>query len=488
MPEKATSLIYDDTDEGMMAWTGGNGTSKFCELAKRCRDVGSQEERVLGKAGACTLFANALDRTLSGQCCLPFLVVCVGLHGLIRTSKKNRGVFVGSKGIHSLTRMLAGATQRGAWHLVEAINGCILSLCTNRSSCDACASAGTFQAVSQSIIAGVQGAKGMDASGAACQALFFLHDQAVHCQNTQCMHTDHMAGIDPALLPALGECLFHAVNAGDVVSITAICRMIGEALQSDCVGDKAASALATPRVGQTLTAACHMAVSPEYLTQGLRTDDRWALGAAVCLAVGQVCRRNKLTSSAGLRRACPLVARIIQRANEDQQGFSLVQLEACKALTQLAKDTACRECLVDEGTVEAVLDAMGGSLERGAWNIHQSAATTLRNLVTSNEAGLKRLAARPKPATCKLLVDSLKFVLAHGDGCDDGSYTHGVSCLIHYWLELCEEHPACRKHLLAAGAKEVIARAVAMAEAEGDTNSAKWFRGLKASVLRKIFS
>eukprot|EP00899_Mesostigma_viride_P014606 jgi/Mesvir1/23146/Mv05841-RA.1 len=565
MPPNAPSLLCAE-EEAQMAWSGDND-SAFASIIRHATQGGPTAARVLGKAGACALFVDALGRTLAGTCRIPILFLCSGIMGLSPGGPKNQFAFDRAGGIEQLTRVLASATEQRAWTVARHI-------CTNLSyaimdwdgplnarQCDDLSRSGTFQAVQRCILGGIQATEagtscpsgaGLRASCRACSLLAELFWRADKCRNELCSHHGAM-GIDPSLYAALDACLQRALDAASQHGVMAACEGINVVARHDAVlPAEGARSMAADRVRQNLVAASEIAAgalgvksagkgveavaaadkatsqesveegaegaeglaqSPsnengveaapvgdnaeakgkdegkakgkdegkdegkneekekDTLTHELTEGDIQTLhgcrrfAAVTCQSIRNLCLNKSLgVPVASLRGACAPVARLLQLGNAGQgRHLHDLQKEACLAIMGLAReDAGNRLRLVEQGAVEAVLDA----LKQTAWeekSFNLVAIVALQSLLEDQE-GMRRLGARPKAATCQLLVDAVWGVLGTQD---DSIYGKCMVQAVKFWPAVLTVHPAWRKHLLAAGAKHVLHLAATGAEIRG---------------------
>eukprot|EP00899_Mesostigma_viride_P012977 jgi/Mesvir1/21680/Mv04101-RA.1 len=491
MPPGAASQIYEDRVDGMPALDAMDG-SAVC--AVQVLSVRSPEnERTLGRAGACALFVDALARTLAGRCWIPLFYTCTGLTGLISTSQKNRGVVARCGGIEHLTRAMAGAAQRRAWRNMEVTNYCLYSLADETSNCPRFAAAGTMAAVTQCIVAGASAQEGADASFAGCGNLASLLRLMHACKDPQCTHRSRNA-VDPALLPALDTCLdavlnvnsegsnLHHVAQAIAAVITHVeCEPLG--LPSEGALRGAAAAMATPRLSQNIVRACQLAVSPSFLAVGRLYDTHWTLASSLCRVISSLCRDASSGIAGKLRPACPLVVKMLRIANTE--GFDRVSRAACLAVEALSADASNRKRLVAEGAFELVVGAVRQQLARLDPAVHAHVFQMVNSLSAEvAEGGSTGPLARD---VCKLAVDTIKLLLASGG---QGTAEVGVvsparraAGLAGYWGRMIAAIPACRQHLMGAGAREVLGQAIEVADAEGDVDSASLLRAVRKESL-----
>eukprot|EP00899_Mesostigma_viride_P016507 jgi/Mesvir1/24858/Mv22092-RA.2 len=698
--------------------------------------MGTKEGKLLGKAGACALYADTLARILAGRSWVPFLPVCYGLEGLIWVSPGNHAAFAMAGGIEHLTQVVIGATQRRAWRLLAVASRCVYlgTLGADASLCALFSDAGTFQAVQRGIIAGAgssgggegpdasstrptrsgkgpdasstrptrsgegpdacstrptRSGKGPDASssrpsrshhvgsgqcmtldprggasadqrredamptpsadqrrgdphdadpsagadpqedatspewgmgpfstepsmdpfstearlgacGTSCSALHGLQQLASVCgHDARCAHVRQL-GIHPALLPALGACLRHAVALGmDALSLVLdACRAITSATESNTYpdlghgtteprdphrdsratrqggpgrtpgygdGSGGVAVAIPPGMCADLVAACAMATSPEYKSEILTQDSSWALAVYTCQSVQNICSGGPAGIAGQLRGACPHVADMLRVAAAGR--YPTVEYWACMAISMLAKDAVNRAWFIEAGLVEGTLETIRQGLQRhealvgggsgalpgggtggltvgvtgtpdratsaligtrgpsGSHTVERGsdcqpdkrmsdsygrcrgvagdraevelqimdcltvANLVLLNLVSVGE-GMARLAEMPKDATCQLLVRLLKLMLAHGGRIGMACVVDArhLATLVCVWPGLIKAHFAFRKHFMAAGAKEPLSQALAVAESRGDNQTADFVRFVRQEVTRKLWS
>eukprot|EP00899_Mesostigma_viride_P023030 jgi/Mesvir1/3911/Mv19854-RA.1 len=492
MPANAPRRVYNVDDDGVTF--DGCQESAFAILL-HASYLGSAVERVLGKAGAMDLYTTTLERTLAGTCWIPLLPVCIGLARLLQSNPTNGDAFCRSdRGLATLTRVLEGATRQGAWLIVDAATRCVSSAAgvISAASCDLFARAAIFPVIQGSILAATQMANspvGDRAAFSAGGALYALQQQAFRCQEPGCSHIGRM-GVDPALLPVIDECLDRAMNVAELGACPIInaSRAIFAAMESETYYSGAnARALATPRVCANLTRACQLAVDPSFLHEDLMQETKRAFTAAVSRAVGYLCNRGQADVPARLREACPYVVQMLQIASAE--GHPFLQLDACFAIYALAADYGNRASLVNEGAVELVVGMLKRALRLGAQSpgMHVWVNEALARLMGDDE-GLRRLAELPKAATCQLLVDSLRHALAEEDRAAFSGITYmaRLGTAVSYWGRLTTMAPACRKHLVAAGAKQAVAQVLALAEAAGHTLAVEDLRYLRTELSRRL--
>eukprot|EP00899_Mesostigma_viride_P004733 jgi/Mesvir1/14260/Mv09695-RA.1 len=436
----------------MVMWCETND-SAFAEVLKRAQ-LGGQEERTLRKAGACALYVKALDRILAGQCGIPLLAVCSKLASAF-TSPNTSAAFAEAVGIDHLTRVLAGATEHQAWNLSQMVHPCMCPIASDVRACARFGGAGTFQVVIRNIVASFHASlngkpEAQFTSCTGCTSLFNLYTQTLDCRDPGCPHQGRM-GIDPSLPQALDACLHFAVLCGSAMFgggdqfLVGVCGAICVVAASDEPPFENTRVMASDRVCQNLATVCGKAVGQEYLTTGRAVDSLWMLASRVARA-----------------------------------SYPVVELEACIAAIQLARgDDANNKCFIDAGVVETLLQVMRQAMQKEDATLYSWGCDLLLEL-TKEAKGVRRLERAPKEATCNTLVDALKFMIMHRVGADqDAPVTRRMAILVVRWAQLSATQPVYRRHLVGAGAKDALDEAVVMAEAEGDTSSAKVFRDVK---------
>eukprot|EP00899_Mesostigma_viride_P003924 jgi/Mesvir1/13532/Mv16413-RA.1 len=312
-------------------------TGMACHTRK-CQKTGVKDEPVLRKAGLCALFADALDRTLSGTYVVPLMCVCAALHRILFLSCSSRAAFTRAGGLDHMTRVLAGATQRRAWELVRVTCECIAGIAMDTAAlcCDSFGCAGTFQALVQTIIVSATCADVSCTSSCACNAMHRLTEMYLECCDVECAHVSSMLSLDPALFPALDEHLRRAVDAGDASDINNACRAVVAATQVHVQPVENTRATATDRVCGNLVKVCALAVSSKDTT---RSGQLWMLALVACQAV------------------------ILRVANEE--GYHAVQLCACQSVFGLSHDDANAKWFVEHDVVPLVMEAVRQAMERG---------------------------------------------------------------------------------------------------------------------------
>eukprot|EP00899_Mesostigma_viride_P007903 jgi/Mesvir1/17113/Mv07548-RA.1 len=504
MPDGAASQIYDDRVDWMPEWDA-MGDTAFVEIRKLCR-MGPDCERLLGRAGACILYANALDHVVAGQSWLPLFCVLDGIAELVKTSRNNRVAFGKSKGVENLTRVLTDATRQHAWHIVDAANSCIMLLLLENSLCPKFASAGTIDAVLESLVAGTLHPEGLDVSYDACLALAHLKDQAIKCTDPKCQHKLPIQ-VQPGVLQALDACLDSAITAMELgnfadpdepqglanhpalefTNLLYVLRAINVTIATETHQPaENREVMATERVCQNLVRTCALALSPPFRAWDSRLDNHWSLATVVCTAIDYLCRNWPNSVVPGkLRGACVHVVNILRVANTE--GYDQVRQGAIVAVSALARDPSGNATLVTHGAVAEVMDALARvPKETKHLRCHLQLNEALAGL-SKQATGARELGALASEGTCKLLVESFTFILESGkQGLFGGKYTSLIAAVVDHWLRMTEARPACRNYFLAAGAKEALTQAVAAAEAAMDTVSANTFRTLRREVFMKL--
>eukprot|EP00899_Mesostigma_viride_P025253 jgi/Mesvir1/5912/Mv00681-RA.1 len=406
--------------------------SAFVQVLKRAQLGGPEESSSPRKAGACALYAKALDRILAGQCGIPQLAVCSKLASAF-TSPNTSAPFAEAGGIDHLTRVLAGATKRQAWNLSQMVHPCIFQVASDVRACAKVGAAGTFQF----------------RSNAGCASLYNLYTQTLDCRDPGCPHQGRM-GIDPSLPQAMDTCLHCTVlvgssmfGGGDQV-LLGVCGAVCAVAAADGHPFENTRAMASDRVCQNLVTVCGKAVGQEYLTAGHAVDSQWMLASRGARAVGHLCRCGQFGIATKLRGACPRIARMLNIATAESYPMVMRQ-------------------------------AMQEDADSCLWGCN------LLLELTKEDKGVQRLEGGPKEATCKTLVDALKFMMAHRVvGADrDAPVTRRMANLVACWARLIAAKPVYHQHLVDAGAQGALDKAVAMAEAEGDMRSASRFRDVK---------
>eukprot|EP00899_Mesostigma_viride_P018310 jgi/Mesvir1/26480/Mv16149-RA.1 len=479
-----TRVAYNE-EFNTVTWCETND-SAFAQVLKRAQ-LGGQEERTLRKAGACVLYAKALDRILAGQCGIPLLAVCSKLASAF-TSPNTSAAFAEAGGIDQLTRVLAGATEHQAWNLSQMVHPCIYGIASDVLACAKFGAAGTFPVVMRNILASLRASvngkpEAQFTSCTGCTSLLNLYTQTLDCKDPGCPHQGRM-GIDPSLPSALDTCLHFSVvfgsamfGGGDQI-VQGVCGAICVVAVLDEPPFENTRVLASDRVCQNLVTVCGKAVGQEYLTAGRAVDSTWMLASGVARAVGHLCRCGQFGIATRLRGACPHVALMLDIATAES--YPLVQLEACIAATTLAQgDDANKACFVDAGLVETSLQVMRQAMQKEDADSCLWGCDLLLEL-TKEDKGVRRLQGAPKEATCKTLVDAVKFMMTHRVGADrDVPITRRMASLVGCWAKLMAAQPVYRQHLVDVGVQCVLDEALAMAEAEGDMRSANTFRDLK---------
>eukprot|EP00899_Mesostigma_viride_P003738 jgi/Mesvir1/13365/Mv05850-RA.1 len=485
MPPNAPSLLCAE-EEAQMAWSGDND-SAFASIIRHATQGGPTAARVLGKAGACALFVDALGRTLAGTCRIPILFLCSGIMGLSPGGPKNQFAF---------DRAGASSSSRGLLaELFWRADKCRNELCSHHGA----------MGIDPSLYAALDAClqRALDAASqhgvmAACEGINVVarHDAVLPAEGARSMAADRVRQ--------------NLVAASEIAAGALGVKSAGKGVEAVAAADKATS---QESVEEGAEGAEGLAQSPsnengveaapvgdnaeakgkdegkakgkdegkdegkneekekDTLTHELTEGDIQTLhgcrrfAAVTCQSIRNLCLNKSLgVPVASLRGACAPVARLLQLGNAGQgRHLHDLQKEACLAIMGLAReDAGNRLRLVEQGAVEAVLDA----LKQTAWeekSFNLVAIVALQSLLEDQE-GMRRLGARPKAATCQLLVDAVWGVLGTQD---DSIYGKCMVQAVKFWPAVLTVHPAWRKHLLAAGAKHVLHLAATGAEIRG---------------------
>eukprot|EP00899_Mesostigma_viride_P021170 jgi/Mesvir1/29054/Mv18362-RA.1 len=475
----AQYLNEEDGTPGSLALAKG-AFRHLQELAKSC-----ENERLLGKAGACELFVRALDRAVTGDSRVPLDVIVGGMANLTKTSVKNQVDFGNRGAVDGITKALRLAVRDSRWELLESANACIINLTrvqnSKASACDQCGAAGTFEMVGQSVVVATCLSPGSPASYEACNAVGHLHVAATHCPRTQC-HNARRLGWVPGIYAALDECLQSAVTSGDLASMRSVCGAMHAVTSRSTYPFRHRCALATPRVCQNLVRALQRAAPADGPLAAL--DDELCLDlcnivssllATKCEVTGVSVGEQSETASR-LKRACGPIVAIWRAANGSCQrdtsgrGHRLLQREAAFAVWRLATWTGNVNELVVAGACEEAAEALRQGVESEDESLQYAVLPCFSYLSYETE-GTRRFATRKQ--VCELLVASVNFFVAEAR---KGRAVHldMLSCLGVSWTLMQCVHPPCRGFFEAAGADAALERLKEVSKATGSRTADRW--------------
>eukprot|EP00899_Mesostigma_viride_P019610 jgi/Mesvir1/27650/Mv07378-RA.1 len=220
----------------------------FCTLGVSAQRP--DNERLLGKVGACELLVRALDATLAGRLAVPLCHLCAGIMSLTNTSVKNKRRFGDGGVIPRLARVLAVASREHDWQLMEKACQSVytLALTDHFCHCNKYGEAGMLEAIGRCVVVAAGATPLADACYAACDALTALHYAVKACADPGCQNKRRLGAV-PGVHAALDNVLEHAVTLGDRKQLRSVCGAIYGV--TDCAvysNYKQPHGMATPRV------------------------------------------------------------------------------------------------------------------------------------------------------------------------------------------------------------------------------------------------
>eukprot|EP00899_Mesostigma_viride_P005883 jgi/Mesvir1/15296/Mv06507-RA.1 len=452
-----------------------------------------ENERLLGKAGVCTLLESALDRSLTGESRVPLETICRGMYILSKTSLRNANKFGKDSTIKNLTKVLIVAIRDCDWPLMDTVSNCINALTCVDRCCDMFGTAGTFEVVGQCIV--VAACWGQEAEGgySACRTLTRLGRMAKHCTHPGCQNLGRLSGL-PGIYAALDELFHHTVTnlkphctercprclcvPQDASRIALVCDAMRVVANPRIFPTDACLAMATPRVLSNLVRALEI-MAPAGGDPAATPD------ADVCLIVCSVLenfmdvvyeskelalgQQDEIRTA--LRGACwPMVA-ILRVANREcrrsasQAQYRQLQVMAAGQMVRLLTDNSNVHPSVHAGAAEVQAETLRQAMEQGDFLLQRYARTGLSKL-SIDALGVLHLAT--KKDLCVLMVEALKAVLALGRPAGGEDDVPLLASMAHAWGRMITAHPPCRKWFLAAGAGPALDQARELASASGN--------------------
>eukprot|EP00899_Mesostigma_viride_P026451 jgi/Mesvir1/6991/Mv09129-RA.1 len=504
----------------------------------------TENERQLGKAGACQVLASALEARLDGDgpSSLDTLhEICVGTIHLMATCVKN-GVTLGQLGVIShATRALRLATREGDWRFVETtlILLKLLAVRKDPSHCERFGAAGTFEAVAECVVTNAScpddAFPAAFAGFEACSTLYELQLMAAACADPWCQNARKLArvvGLPAALDRWLERALAHAAleahgsalgldtqasglgfpdrsasgdtnnaipgtsirgpssyairNSTQDMTFVAQCfKALILRRQPGVLPDAGVRALATPRVCQNLVRTLALAGTPASLVpQTTPIINEWLLLGDVTLVILSVCEGFKRDIPAALAPAADVMVRILKDAN--RAGARSAQSDMVMGVGSMAsQDTQVAARVVEAGGCEDVVEAMRQAMGRHDTACVGLAHDSIQRLVQVPN-GARRLATSGA-ATCEVLVRALRFGLnvVANQGPRADFCAELLPCWVLTWLKMMRADERCKQHFVAANGEQALSLALGVPVVANDRAAVMLYRGTRDEMLSR---
>eukprot|EP00899_Mesostigma_viride_P015804 jgi/Mesvir1/24224/Mv10935-RA.1 len=445
-----------------------------------------ENEKLLGKAGACEVLASALDRALADDTSLPREDICAGLVRLVDTCAKNR-VALGKLGvIASSTEVLRRALREENWPLASNAANLLykIGVQIEPSHCDQFGAADSFEVLASCLVAAAGLCEStISTAFQACEALQTMQITAEACTRAGCQNRQRL-GRAPGVFAALDTCLMCALwrvsfaekyedqpeAVRNSVALSDVLRGVIKDVQRVCHGivpftppgvypSELVRSLASPRMCQNLSAAIALAGSPLYVRERLEIDADWSLVPDVMKIIFFLCEHHGHAGPFQQPVTCSNLVQLLKVGNE--ASASVVQINAVVGIYAImAGDDATVTRLHQAGATNEVVEALRQAVERRDAELLCNAMDAMRPFAMTKSV-VTQMA--PGEDTCRVLVRTLQLALALEAA---GAVTPGtwrpLTRWVDFWMAMIMSYPPCREGFLAAGAGNVLSRALGM--------------------------
>eukprot|EP00899_Mesostigma_viride_P005652 jgi/Mesvir1/15088/Mv14729-RA.2 len=462
-------------------------------------------ERLLGKAGACALLANELDRSLSGKSEIALDLIMWGIVNMTKSCVKNVRELSERSVLANITRALRVAMRDQGWAIMEDACGFLFSLLREDKicHCEMFHELTTFEVIGQCAVVAACYSEATDAAEAgfrACGILGKLHDLAKRCSDLECPNRARLGDM-PGLTTALEVCWHRAVNSDEALDVMMVVSAMRAAADPEVFPDQNRRALATARVCGDLVRALERfsPTGPEQGLTGRVEKPEPELCVVLCrffvILLRSLTEGKRYGLLEHLQGACAPVVSLLRAANQGCQEtgnggrYPQIQHEASIGLSVLLIRPENTPPLVLAGACEVVIEMLCQGVNRNDASLQSIATATVPRLA-SHPVGAKRLATSKR--ACRVLVKALTCSLANKD--QPPRKIRYMALLVASWGQMTVAYPPCRRVFLEAGADAALGRAKEMAVVAEDCESADWFRFIKEESLvsskgkaRKLF-
>eukprot|EP00899_Mesostigma_viride_P000731 jgi/Mesvir1/10659/Mv13749-RA.1 len=493
---------------------------------RKAASASFKNEKVLGKLGACEVLASALPRALASKNALAQLHICVTMRSLVSTCAKNSLAFGRLGVIASMTAALTSAVCRQDWPLATHASSFLFHLTLankgSNSHCRQFGIAGAFEAVASCVVAAapspenaaINCSEHAAAAYQACRTLQGLQEMTEDCADGTGCQNRRRVGQSPRLVPALQKCLESSVRCAlfswqfphmvpthcldcrglhgrtfsdDAADVGKVCHGLYAILKPGNYPDDIALSLATPCVCNGLTTALALAGSPEHL-RGRPADDRaWPLISAVVRVIYSVCvfhGRARRSIPPQLHPASSTLVTILEIAN--REGIQTGRYDGVCGISGFARDPQVATWLRQAGACEQVVSTLGHAVESRHMPLVMGASEASWWLACDPSI-MRQLAT--SEATCRVMVRALRLAVTiavvHGapEAAPSSLAAKDLAGLVQLWVPMMAAHAPCREFFLAAGAGDVLARALEVPIVRHDSDATQLFQHTTESIL-----